>query len=37
VEPVLRAVAAISSDVAAKSFGSIRKMIMRGLEEHDLR
>jgi hypothetical protein len=36
VEPVLRAVAAISSDVAAKSFGSMRKMIMRGLEEHDL-
>jgi hypothetical protein len=36
VEPVLRTVAAISSEVADGSFGSMRHLIMRGLEEHDL-
>ncbi|GLW35886.1 hypothetical protein [Actinoplanes regularis] len=36
VEPVLREVAELSSDVDRYEFGSTRALIMRGLEEHDL-
>jgi hypothetical protein len=36
VEPVLRDVADLSSDVDLYGFGSMRMLIMRGLEEHDL-
>lgn len=36
VEPVLREVADLSSDVDLYGFGSMRMLIMRGLEEHDL-
>ncbi|MER7278751.1 hypothetical protein ABT369_30350 [Dactylosporangium sp. NPDC000244] len=36
VEPVLREVADLSSDADLYGFGSMRTLIMRGLEEHDL-
>ncbi|MBO3744238.1 hypothetical protein [Actinoplanes flavus] len=36
VEPVLREVADLSSDVDRYGFGSVRTRIMRGLEIHDL-
>jgi hypothetical protein len=36
VEPVLRDVADLSSVVDLYGFGSMRMLIMRGLEEHDL-
>ncbi|GIF47208.1 hypothetical protein DFJ67_7168 [Asanoa ferruginea] len=36
VEPVLREVAELSSDADRYGFGSMRTLIMRGLEEHDL-
>jgi hypothetical protein len=36
VEPVLREVANLSSDVDLYGLGSMQKLIMRGLEEHDL-
>jgi hypothetical protein len=36
VEPVLREVADLSSDVDLYEFGSMRMLVMRGLEEHDL-
>lgn len=36
VEPVLREVAGMSSDVDLYGFGSMRTLIMRGLERHDL-
>ena len=36
VEPVLREVASLSSDVDLHGFGSMQTMIMRGREEHDL-
>jgi hypothetical protein len=36
VEPVLREVAELSSDADVYEFGSMRTMIMRGVEEHDL-
>jgi hypothetical protein len=36
VEPVLREVAALSSDVDHYGFGPMGLLIMRGLEEHDL-
>ncbi|MBW6434886.1 hypothetical protein KZ829_14180 [Actinoplanes hulinensis] len=36
VEPVLREVAELSSDVDGYEFGSMRSRIMRGLEVHDL-
>lgn len=36
VEPVLREVAALSSDADLHGFGSMQELIMRGLEEHDL-
>ncbi|MBM2620562.1 hypothetical protein JIG36_34180 [Actinoplanes sp. LDG1-06] len=36
VEPVLREVAALSSDVDLYGFGSMQTLIMRGLEQHDL-
>lgn len=37
VQPVLEEVAAMSSDVDRYGFGSMRLLIMRGVEEHDLR
>ncbi|WP_328478222.1 hypothetical protein OHA21_26610 [Actinoplanes sp. NBC_00393] len=36
VEPVLREVADLSSDADHYGFGSMRALIMRGLEEHDI-
>jgi hypothetical protein len=36
VDPVLREVADLSSDADPYNFGSMRTMIMRGREEHDL-
>jgi hypothetical protein len=36
VEPVLRQVAALSSDVDLYGFGSMQLLIMRGVERHDL-
>jgi hypothetical protein len=36
VEPVLREVADLSSDADLYGFGSMRMLVMRGLEEHDL-
>jgi hypothetical protein len=36
VEPVLREVADLSSDADLYGFGSMQRLIMRGLEEHDL-
>ncbi|WP_433382743.1 hypothetical protein ACQPZX_19565 [Actinoplanes sp. CA-142083] len=37
IEPVLTEVAAMSSDVDHYDFGSMRELILRGREEHDLR